>query len=194
MNHHRALLIRGKSGYYGVSKMVKSNKVSITVQPQNIEFTTPIAKAVLTVSSDGINYSTSASGYKLYFKVNTYDANGQPADTYIRGIYNIIGALTGKWELDFIIYGQAPFQKLTSNSNWNADIVALTENGTLIFSVEWYEACISQEYITNLSDYPQSSMHLSYDTLPFSKQNQTLYTNNINYQLAPESNICGKTS
>jgi len=169
--------------------VVTSNKVSITIQSQNIKFTTPIAKAILTVSSDGINYSASASGHKLYFKVNTYDANGQPADTYIRGIGNITGALTGKWELDFITYGQVPFQKLTSNMNWNADIIALTENGTLIFSVEWYEACISQEYSTNLSDYQQTSMHLSYDTLPFSKQDHIFYTNNVSYIIVPES-IC----
>jgi hypothetical protein len=168
---------------------IYSNKLNISVSLPNIQFTTPVAKAILTVSSDGINYSTSASGHKLYFKVNTYDANDQPTDTYIRGIYNIIGAMTGKWELDFIVYGQAPFQTFTQDTNWNADIVALTKNGTLVFSVEWYEACISQECSTNLFNNPTATMNLSYDTLPFSKQNQTLYTNNINYELAPET-IC----
>jgi hypothetical protein len=163
---------------------VYSNMFKVSVSFPNIQFTTPVAKAILTVSSDGVNYSTSASGHKLYFKVNTYDANGQPADTYISGIYNIIGALTGKWELDFITYGQAPFQKFTSDMNWNADIVASTKNGTLIFSVEWY--CAPQEYSTNLSDYPPTNMHLSYDTLPFSKEDQTLYTNNVSYIIAPE--------
>ena len=164
--------------------VVKSNKVSITIQPQNIEFTTPIAKAILTVSSDGINYSTSASGHKLYFKVNTYDANGQPADTYIRGIYNIIGGITGKWELHFITYGLVPFQTFTQDTKWNADIVALTKNGVLIFSVEWY--CAPQVYSTNLSNYPPTNMHLFYETLPFSKEGQILGTNNVSYIIAPE--------
>jgi hypothetical protein len=168
---------------------IYSNIFKVSVSFPNIQFTTPVAKAILTVSSDGVNYSTSASGHKLYFKVNTYDANGQPADTYIRGIYNIIGTMTGKWELDFIVYGQAPFQTFTQDTNWNADIVALTKNGTLIFSVEWYEACISQVSSTTLYNNPTATMNLSYDTLPFNKQNQTLYTNNVNYQLAPET-IC----
>ena len=163
---------------------IYSNKLNISAHNQ--QFTIPIVKAILTVSSDGINYSTSASGHKLYFKVDTYDANDQPADTYISGISNITGGITGKWELDFIVYGQAPFQKFTSNMNWNADIIASTKNGTLIFSVEWYEACISQECSTNLSDYQPTGMHLFYDTLPFSKQNQILYTNNVSYIIAPE--------
>jgi len=163
---------------------IYSNKLNVSVSSGT---PTPVTKGILTVSSDGVNYSTSASGHKLYFKVQTYNANGQPANTIIRGITNITtSGITGTWNVDFITYGQLYYENPSNQSTKSVD-AATTKNGVLLFSVEWSKACVSQVSSTQLFGNPQASMNLGYDTL--TNHGEIDSTNNVNYQLAPET-IC----
>ncbi len=64
---------------------IYSNKMKVNVTQSSY----PIKEVKLYVSTDGQNWSTSATGNSIYFKAECYDSNGNLADTTLEGVSNL---------------------------------------------------------------------------------------------------------